>query len=203
MMENPKLSQDEDALAMERFVRTRDRRMFEVLFQKYKRPVLAHVMRFVRDQARAEELTQDVFIRVYTTKKYEATGTLRTWLYRVATNVCLNELRKAENKAHHESLDAESSQETKPEPLSTSASPEEALAGNELAKTLQDALTRLPANQRAALLMARQDGMTHEEIATALETSVPAVKSLIHRALETLRKEAERLSADASQEATL
>src|SRR5688572_24033017 len=181
-MEGPKLSQEEDALLMERFVRTRDRRMFEVLFQKYKRPLLAHVMRFARDQARAEELTQDVFIRVYTTKKYEASGSLKTWLYRVATNVCLNELRKAENKADHEVMEAE--------PASSEATPDEALAGRELAKTLQDALARLPANQRAALLMARQDGMTHEEIATALETSVAAVKSLIHRALETLRREA-------------
>src|SRR5262245_36219467 len=157
--------QDEDAALMERFVRTRDRRVFEVLFQKYKRPIFSHALRFVRDQARAEELTQDVFIRVYTTKKYEATNRFKTWLYRVATNVCLNEIRKPEHQQKIEALESE--------PASAAASPEEAVAGRELASSLQDALQRLPANQRAALLMARQDGLTHEEIAAALETTVP------------------------------
>src|SRR5688572_27063558 len=115
MVESPKPSEDEDARLMERFVRTRNRRVFEVLFQKYKRPILSHALRFVRDPARAEELTQDVFIRVYTTKKYEATNRFKTWLYTVATNVCLNELRKIENKQKLESIDADDSQ--RPEPI--------------------------------------------------------------------------------------
>src|SRR5687768_4469470 len=101
-MVGPGPDRDEDALRMERFVRTRNRRVFEVLFQKYKRPMLSHALRFVRDPARAEELTQEVFIRVYTTKKYEPTTRFKTWLYKVATNVCLNELRKAE---HHQQLE--------------------------------------------------------------------------------------------------
>jgi RNA polymerase sigma-70 factor (ECF subfamily) len=181
-------SQDDDALAMERFVRTRDRKVFEVLFQKHKRRILSHALRFVRDQGRAEDLTQDVFVRVYTTKKYDPRTHFKAWLFKVATNVCLNELRKAENKAAHAPIETES-------PVSPEPSPEEALAGRELAQTLQAALTRLPPHQRAALLMARQDGLTHEEIADALETTVSAVKSLIHRALETLRHETERLEA--------
>ncbi len=197
-MVGPK-SEDEDAARMAQFVKTRDRAVFEVLFQRYKRPIFAHTLRFVRVAARAEELTQDVFVRVYTTKRYEPATRFRTWLYTVATHVCLNELRRSEYRQSLESLDGPASETA----VSGAASPEEALAGRELQRTLEDALARLPTKQRAALLMARQDGLAHEEIAEALETSVPSVKSLIDRALETLRKEAHRHVGEASQEATL
>jgi RNA polymerase sigma-70 factor (ECF subfamily) len=197
------VERDEDAALMARFVRTRDRKAFEVLFQKYRRPVLGHARRFVKDDARAEELAQEVFIRLYRTKTYEEQGGIRfkTWLYKVATNVCLNELRKRESKAKLESFDADDSLEAAPEQMSAAPSPEEQIAGKQMARTLGAAIEALPTNQRAALLMARQDGLSHEEIASALETSVSAVKSLIHRALETLRREAERMRAETSAEA--
>ncbi len=181
---------DDDAALMAKFVETRDRQVFAVLFQRYERKMINHARRFVRDPARAEELAQDVFIRVYTTKRYEPTTKFSTWLYRVATNLCLNELRRPEHQQRLASLDAANPDERANELPSPAADPEAAAHGQQLAQRLTAAMARLPAKQRAAFLMARQDHMSHEEIAAALETSVSAVKSLIHRALEALRREA-------------
>lgn len=180
---------DEDAQRMVRFVRTRDRKVFEMLFEKYERPILAHVRRFVANSAVAEELVQEVFLRVYTTKQYRAEYKFRTWLYRVATNVCLNELRRPHHGKAHDSLDASDTHQ--PELPSLEAAPDARFEGQELAARVTSALERLPPKQRAAFLMVRHDGMSHEEIASALETSVSAVKSLVHRALEALRREVE------------
>ena len=186
---------DDDAQLMARFVRTRDRRVFTVLFEKYERQMLAHVHRFVRDSALADELVQEVFIRVYTTKRYQPEHRFRTWLYRVATNVCLNELRRSHHGKIHDSIEAaaEGEMHNVHELQSPLAAPDATLEGEELAARVSAALNKLPPKQRAAFLMIRQDGLSHEEIAKALDTSVSAVKSLIHRALESLRREVEKV----------
>lgn len=183
---------DDDAKLMARFVQTRDRRMFEQLFSTHRRAMVAYAGRYVRNPARAEELAQEIFLRVYTTKSYTPTATFKTWLYRVATNVCLNELRKSEHKQQIESMDdtAEDGYAKTQLAAPPSASPEAQAHGNLLASQLEAALMALPDNQRAAFLMARHEGLSHEEIAEALSTSVSAVKSLVHRALETLRDRA-------------
>lgn len=186
---------------MAEFVSTRDRRRFELLFGRHERTVLNHVRRFVRNQARAEELTQDVFVRVYTTKNYKPETRFKTWLLRVATNVALNELRRPEHKQRLESMDAKEagapgSTEAMP---GFAASPEATIEGNQLADRLTAALDALPPKQRAAFLMARQDALSHEEIADALSTSVSAVKSLIHRALEALRRAAAQAMTEQPQ----
>ncbi len=183
------MESDDDADLMARFVKTRDRQVFAVLFQRYERKMINHARRFVRDPARAEELAQDVFVRVYTTKRYEPQTKFSTWLYRVATNVCLNELRRPEHQQQLASIDAPAEGHL-PELSAPHADPEAAARTRQLASRLSATMSRLPPKQRAAFLMARQDQMTHEEIAAALETSVSAVKSLIHRALEALRREA-------------
>ena len=182
---------DDDAELMARFVQTRDRRVFEQLFSRHRRAMVAYAGRYVRNPARAEELAQEVFLRVYT-------AAFKTWLYRVATNVCLNELRKAEHKQKIESMD-QTPDDGAPRELAapTGASPEAQAHGRALAGQLEAALRGLPEKQRAAFLMARHQGLSHDEIAETLSTSVSAVKSLVHRALETLRKEAKR-----AQEAT-
>ncbi len=186
------MAADEDAALMARFVETRDRRVYAVLFQRHHRQVVQHVRRFVKSSAKAEELTQDVFIRVYTTKQYQPDTKFRTWLYRVATNISLNELRRPENRERIDSLDEDAAQPVR----DLRPNPEASLAGRELATKIEAALAKLPAKQRAAFLMARQDQMSLEEIAEALETTVSAVKSLMHRALEGLRAEAEALRAE-------
>lgn len=190
---------DDDAQTMARFVGTRDRRLFTMLFEKYERPMFAHVLRFVRNRATAEELTQEVFVRVYTTKRYLPEHPFRAWIYRVATNVCLNELRRGRHGAIHEPLSPEEPQSGR-ELASPEAGPEGALEGERLAARVSARLERLPPKQRAAFLMVRHDGLSHEEIARALDTSVSAVKSLVHRALDALRREVEAAATEAARE---
>lgn len=182
---------DDDARLMARFVQTRDRRVFTMLFEKYERAMLGHVRRFVKDPSIAEELVQEVFVRVYTTKRYTPDHRFQTWLYRVATNVCLNELRRGRYNRAHDSLDQALDDGHRAELPSPEADPQASFEGEQLAQRVAAALDRLPPKQRAAFLMVRHDGLSHEEIATALETSVSAVKSLVHRALEALRREVE------------
>lgn len=171
---------EDDARLMARFVASRDRAVFEALYRRHRDRMVAYAGRYVRERARAEELAQEIFVRVYTAKTYEAQGTFTAWLYRVATNVCLNELRRPEHKQRFSEFEDQTVNET----------PESQLAEKQLGARLQTALAELPDKQRAAFIMARMDGLTHQEIAAALSTTIPAVKSLIHRALETLREAA-------------
>jgi RNA polymerase sigma-70 factor (ECF subfamily) len=198
---------NEDARIMAEFVKTRDRRMFELLFQRYRRAMVAHARRYVGDPARAEELAQEIFVRVYTAKTYEPTAKFKTWLYRVATNVCLNEIRRPEHHQKIEGLNGvEDPRNVAPSDLAPVAStPEETTSSKQLEARIMKVLDQLPVNQRSAFLMSRQDNLSLEEIAEALSTSVSAVKSLIHRALETLRKEVATSTSEpksTSQEAT-
>lgn len=191
---------DDDASLMAAFVETRDRRMFERLFQRHRQAMVAYAARYVKNQARAEELAQEIFVRVYTTKNYQPDASFKTWLYRVATNVCLNEIRRPEHKQAMETIDAETADGKKRELASSEVSPEGLVAGQQLVVRLEQLLRELPEKQRAAFLMCRYEAMTHEEIAGALSTTVPAVKSLIHRALETLRRETSALLAENVEE---
>lgn len=186
---------DDDAALMASFVESRDRRTFEVLFQRHRSAIVGYARRYTRNQARAEELAQEVFVRVYTTKSYQADASFKSWLYKVATNVCLNEVRRPEHRQSFQSIDV--AREDGGAPVLTAredGSPEVQLSSAEVGARLEKVLAGLPDKQRAAFVMVRHEQMTHEEIAVALSTSVSAVKSLVHRALEALRKELRALS---------
>lgn len=188
---------DDDAALMASFVESRDRRTFEVLFQRHRGAIVGYASRYTRDRARAEELAQEVFVRVYTTKSYQPDASFKTWLYKVATNVCLNEVRRPEHRQSFQSIDV--AREDGGAPVLAAredGSPEVQLSSAETAARLEAILAGLPEKQRAAFLMVRHEAMTHEEIAEALSTSVSAVKSLVHRALEALRKELRALSTE-------
>lgn len=172
---------DQEGAWMAEFVRTRDRALFDRLYRRYRERMVAYARRYVKDPGRSEELAQEVFIRVYRTRSYRPEAPFKSWLYRVATNLCLNELRRPENGQVQRRLDEDV--------LDTHPDPEARALGSELSRRLQDTLERLPPKQRAAFVMARFEGLSHEQIAGALGTSVSATKSLIHRALEALRAE--------------
>lgn len=164
---------------------------FEELFRKYMKPLMNFVRRFTGSQAVAEELTQDIFLKVYRARAgYEPKSRFSTYLYRVATNHCLNELRRGEWKARFDPIDASSeAQEGRasaelPDPAPSA----EAIAeSSQLCAAVEAALASLPENQRAAILLLRYQGLSYEEIAEALGSSVPAVKSLLNRAKNALK----------------
>jgi RNA polymerase sigma-70 factor (ECF subfamily) len=186
---------DPDVLLMEQ-VRDGDIEAFDALFRKHSSSVVKLANQFLRSRERAEELSQTVFLQLYRARdRYEPRARFLTYLYRITTNVCLNELRRREYSATIESLDApiDDGGGTSPAPAriadETSVDPVQHLSGVEVASEIQRVLEQLPLNQRTAFLLGRVDGMSYREVAETLDTSVSAVKSLIFRATSTLRGE--------------
>src|SRR5436189_3369320 len=182
---------DPDAALMLR-VKQGDSRAFGELVDKYKQPVMNLVYRMLRDASEAEDLAQNVFIQVHrSAERYHVASKFSTWLFTIARNLCLNEIRR---RSRHpaESMDVpHPEQEDQPwhqfQDTKTFSPPEQLLQG-ELEEKIQAALTELPENQRLAILLCRQDELSYEDIARVLGCSLSATKSLIHRGRETLKQ---------------
>jgi RNA polymerase sigma-70 factor, ECF subfamily len=174
---------DPDAALMLAFQQG-DEGAFRTLFERYARAMHAFCHNFIRDAARAEELAQDVFVSVYRARdRYKPSARFKTFLYRVATNHCLNELRRGEHAARRLEPAGASPEADELDALpSPAAGPEELLQGKALEAEVRQLLSRLPEKQRAALVLCRFEGLSYEEIAQVLGTTVPSVKSLVHRA---------------------
>jgi RNA polymerase sigma-70 factor (ECF subfamily) len=186
---------DPDAALMLR-VTQGDTAAFTELVEKYKQPVMNLAYRTLRDATEAEDLAQNVFVQVFkSAARYKSTAKFSTWLFTIARNLCLNEIRR---RSRHpaESLDAPHP-DHEDQPLhqfedKKTFSPPESLLQGELAQNIDRALADLPENQRSAILLCRQEELSYEEIAEVLGCTVSATKSLIHRGRETLK---ERLKA--------
>jgi len=182
---------DPDAILMLR-VKRGDRRAFTELVGKYQQPVLNFIFRTVRDENEAEDLAQNVFVQVWKSRaRYQRTAKFSTWLFTIARNLCLNELRRRSRHPADSIEEAHAEHEDQPrqqyEDKSHIAAPERLLHG-ELAQKIEEALAGLPENQRTAILLCRQDELSYEEIAGVLDCSLSATKSLIHRGREALKE---------------
>jgi RNA polymerase sigma-70 factor (ECF subfamily) len=188
---------DSDAQTMLR-VAAGDRRAFALLFDRYHASVARFAFRFVGDKARAEELTQDIFVKLYrNAKAYKPSAQFKTFLFRVATNHCLNEVRRGEYRVTHTST-APTEEDSGVDVAGPEGErPDEAVAGRELERAVGEALKGLSERERAAFTMCRFEGMAYRDIAEALEASEAAVKSLIHRATLAVAKKIEELQAGA------
>jgi RNA polymerase sigma-70 factor, ECF subfamily len=180
------MSQDPDAALMLAFQRG-DPSAFRTLYERHARAMVAFCHRFVKDAARAEELAQDVFVKLHrAAHRYAPSARFKTFLYRVATNHCLNELRRGEYAARdaapgHGEDGAPEAPDLDALP-SAAASPHQEVEAERLAGAVVRLLDGLPEKQRAAFVLCRFEGLSYEEIAETLETSVSAVKSLVHLA---------------------
>jgi len=182
---------DPDAALMLR-VKQGDMGAFTELVEKYKQPVMNVVYRTLRDATEAEDLAQNVFVQVHkSAHRYKSTAKFSTWLFTIARNLCLNEIRR---RSRHpaESLDA-THPEQDDQPMrqfedTKNASPPDRLLQGELAQKIEAALAGLPENQRMAILLCRQEELSYEEIAEVIGCSLSATKSLIHRGRETLKE---------------
>ncbi|WP_240358308.1 RNA polymerase sigma factor [Myxococcus vastator] len=184
---------DLDAQAMLR-VAAGDRRAFAWLFDRYHASVARFALRFVGNRERAEELTQDIFVKLYrNARAYQPTARFKTFLFRVATNHCLNEVRRGEYRAPH-APDADDTEGREMEGPRGDR-PDAALEGRELERAVSEALAGMSARERAAFTMCRFEGMAYRDIADALEASESAVKSLIHRATLAVARRIEALQA--------
>ncbi len=172
-------------------VKCGDVQAFEAIVEKYKQPVINLMYRMIHDLDEAEDLAQNVFVRVFqSAHRYEVSAKFSTWLFTIARHSCLNEIRR---RLRHpaESLDGSFSdddeQPTRQFVDIKTVSPPDVFLRRELEQKIQEALDALPEKQRLAVLLCRQDELSYEEIAVALECSVSATKSLIHRGRETLK----------------
>jgi RNA polymerase sigma-70 factor, ECF subfamily len=181
-----------DAALMMR-VKQGDNAAFAELVDRYKQPVLNVVVRMLRDFAEAEDIAQNVFVQIYrSAHRYEVSAKFSTWLFTITRNLCLNELRRR-SRHPSESMDAVHAAQ-QDQPLQQfedrkGATPPESLLQVELEEKIEQALGRLPENQRLAILLCRQEELSYEEIAKVLGCSVSATKSLIHRGRETLKQQ--------------
>lgn len=161
-----------------------DRAAFARLFDRHQQRVVRFCHRFVGDAHRAEELAQDVFIRLYRSAgRYQPTARFQTFLFRVATNTCLNELRRPGRAAQKVEAPVEDDEgPSVMDRVSSAERPDEVLEAKEVEQALQRALQGMSDRERAAFAMCRFEGMAYRDIAEALEATEAAVKSLIHRA---------------------
>jgi RNA polymerase sigma-70 factor, ECF subfamily len=168
-------------------VKDGDEASFGLLLHRFRVPVWQFLFRMVRDQAVAEELAQEVFLRVYRARaNYEPTASFSTWLYRIATHLALNYLRDS----RHDRNQIRTDEESDGLPLQIRArepSAEETLLSRERAAVIQNALDVLPEKQRLAVLLHKYQELDYRQIAELLGVSESAVKSLLFRAYESLR----------------
>lgn len=169
-----------------------DNAAFEYLATKYHRPMIAFMYRMCHNQALAEELAQEVFLRVYRSRKsYAAEAKFTTWLYRIATNLAVNHARdhKVERSGKMVSLDEPDEETgTTPDVADSTLNVEQQILRQERLTAIKKHVLALPEKQRAAVLMHKYDGMDYREIAEVLKLSESATKSLLFRAYETLRE---------------
>jgi RNA polymerase sigma-70 factor (ECF subfamily) len=178
---------DFDAELMLR-VKEGDGASFGVLLEKHRTPVVNFLYRMVQNHAVAEELAQEVFLRVYRSRgTYEPTARFTTWMFRIATHLALNALRDGKNDRLQERLDDDSGELPVRQVFDRRPSVEQSMVYEAKMDEVRRAISVLPEKQRAAVLMHKYEEMEYSQIAKVLSCSESAVKSLLFRAYETLR----------------
>jgi RNA polymerase sigma-70 factor, ECF subfamily len=184
---------DPDVALMLR-VKRGDSEAFAELVDKYKQPVINVIYRILHDATEAEDLAQNVFVQVYkSAHRYEVSAKFSTWLFTIARNLCLNEIRRRSRhpadslEANYANSDNEDLPSRQFEDVKVFSAPD-TLLQQELEQKVEQALKELPENQRTAILLCRQDEMSYEDIAKVIGCSLSATKSLIHRGRETLKQ---------------
>ena len=174
-------------------VKTGDESAFAHLVQKYRRPMVGFMYRMCHNPSTAEELAQEVFLRVYRSRtSYEPSAKFTTWLYRIATNLAANHARdtrheRPENTLRLDEPDQETG--TTPDLADESLGAEEQILQRERLAAIRSKVNALPERQRVAVIMHKYQQMDYREIGEVLKLSESATKSLLFRAYETLREQ--------------
>ncbi len=187
---NPAAGEETDAEIMLR-VKAGDDSAFDFLVQKYRRPIINFMYRMAHNSAAAEDLAQEVFLRVYRSRSsYEASAKFTTWLYRIATNLGMNYVRDTRHERPENTMNLdESDEETGQTPDLADKAPniEEEILRRERLNAIRQKVEALPERQKMAVLMHKYQQMDYRQIADVLKLSESATKSLLFRAYETLR----------------
>jgi RNA polymerase sigma-70 factor (ECF subfamily) len=168
-----------------------DEYAFQILVERHQRSVLNLVYRFIGDRTKSQDLAQEVFLRVWQgAREYRPKAKFTTWLYRIAANLCLNELKASRRKKWLRFFQVDADEQTIGEEhfADVSPSPEDLLLSGERSREITNALQSLTENQRMALILKRYDDLPYEEISRILSCSVSAVESLLVRAKRNLQE---------------
>lgn len=183
---------DADAEVMLR-AKAGDQSAFEYLVQKYRRPIVSFMYRMARNAAAAEDLAQEVFLRVYRSREsYEASAKFTTWLYRIATNLAANHARDTRHERPEVQVSLDEPDEESGTTLEVpdgSLNAEQAMVRQERMLAIRRKVEALPEQQRMAVIMHKYQHMDYKQIAEVLKKSESATKSLLFRAYETLREQ--------------
>ena len=169
-----------------------DMAAFEQLVERHQRLVVGTVGRMLGTNSDAEDIAQQVFVRVWKNlKRYEPRAKFTTWLLKITRNLVFNELRR---RSRHPAvpLQSETDEEERPLKDENAVSPDATLLEHELQEAVDAAIAQLPETQRIAVILRRYEELSYEEIAEALDQSVSAVKSLLFRARTELRESLKR-----------
>src|SRR4030088_1318144 len=177
-------------------VKAGDEQSFALLLQRYRSPLVNFLYRMVRNREQAEDLAQEVFLRVYRAREdYIPSAKFTTWLFRIATNLALNSVRDNRyqrmevSRAARGATDAEDGDEKTMDVAEKHPNIEQHLVEEARRKMIRHAIDKLPEKQRAAVLLHKYQELDYGEISKILECSESALKSLLFRAYETLRVE--------------
>ena len=163
---------------------------FEELMRHYYPRILNFIYRFVGHQSTAEDLAQEVFMRVFNSASgYRPKSRFQTWIYTIAKNVALNDLRRSSRLTY--SLDEPAERDNKIYNSDMDGvgedTPDEKMIQKEKAVRVRSAISELPENQRVAIILRRYEEFSYAEIAATLNVSEKAVKSLLSRAMQNLK----------------
>jgi len=165
---------------------------FDVLLAKYRKPIMHFMFRMVHNQAVAEELAQEVFLRVYRSREtYRAEARFSTWLYRIATNLGVNHARDTRHERTASTIyldEPDSETGTTPDVADATPSVETDMLQRERMKAIRQHVLALPERQKTAVLMHKYEGLDYKQIGEVLKLSESATKSLLFRAYQTLRE---------------
>lgn len=185
-----------DDVALMRLIADGDEEAFRLLVERHQHLVCGTITKMLGDPIEAEDLAQQVFLRVYkAAKSYQPSAQFKTWLFTIVRNLVLNEYRRR-TRAWLQPLpsqdDDESSSYGAELPDKAAKSPDQQTLEKEMMRAIDRAILALPEQQRLAVILRRYDEFSYEEIAAVLKTTVPSTKSLLFRARESLREALQR-----------
>jgi RNA polymerase sigma-70 factor (ECF subfamily) len=174
-------------------VKAGDQPAFNYLVQKYRRPLVSFMYRMARNAAVAEDLAQEVFLRVYRSRaSYEASAKFTTWLYRIATNLAVNHARDTRHERPEVMVSLDEPDDATGMIMDLAdgeMTAEQAMVRRERLMGIRRKIEALPERQRLAVVMHKYQQMDYRQIAEVLKLSESATKSLLFRAYETLREQ--------------
>ena len=179
--------EDAEDVRLMRLVARGDTKAFEQVIERHQALVAGTAARMLGSNSDVEDISQQVFIRVWkSARRYVPRAKFTTWLLKITRNLVFNELRRAKRRAQVP-LQSEPGAEEIPLKDETNRAPDASLLDDELQRAIEEAIMQLPESQRMALVLRRYEQLSYEQIAEVLDLSVPAVKSVLFRARTELR----------------